>query len=190
MVKKKLFLCLVLVTVLVVLFPMKRSFSKVIEGDIQVDMEWAEFMAAVEITNIEARKEDRIYTYVTYRPIEILKGDPDKLPYTIRMMGGKVGDERLIVSDIPEFEVGERYLLFLRFDNPYCPIIGRYLRTFKIKHDPALNREKIFSYHDEKIYGFQGDGRVLKEQRTSRDEQIGLEPFRDHIRKIPGRRNY
>jgi hypothetical protein len=106
------------------------------------------------------------------------------------MMGGKIGDERLFVSDIPEFEVGKKYLLFLRFDNPYCPIIGRYLRTFKIKHDPDLNRERIFSYHDEKIYGFQEDGRVLREQRSNRDEQIGLEHFGDYIRRNPGRRTY
>jgi hypothetical protein len=52
-------------------------------------MEWAEFIAAVEITNMEARKEDRIYTYVTDRPIEVLKGNPDTLPYAIRMMGEK-----------------------------------------------------------------------------------------------------
>jgi len=190
MIKKKLLLYLVLIPLIAMLFSMKAAFSKVIEGDIQVDMEWAEFIAAVEITNIEARKEDRIYTYVTYRPIEVLKGNPDTLPYTIRMMGGKVGDERLIVSDIPEFEVGKRYLLFFRFDNPYCPILGRYLRTFKIKHDPALNRERIFSYHDEKIYGFHDGGKVLKKQRSSIDEQIGVEHFRDHIRRIPGVRNH
>jgi hypothetical protein len=190
MIKKKLFLYLVLVPLMVMVFSMKTSFSKVIEGDIRVDMERAEFIAAVEITNIEARKEDRIYTYVTYRPIEILKGNPDTLPYTIRMMGGRVGDERLFVSDIPEFEVGKKYLLFLRFDNPYCPIIGRYLRTFKIKHDPTWNRERIFSYRDEEIYGFHEDGKVLRERRSSRDEQIGLEHFRNYIRRIPGGRNY
>jgi hypothetical protein len=175
---------------MVQLVDVQDSFPKVIEGAIQVDMESAEFIAAVEITDIEARKEDRIYTYITYRPIEILKGDPINLPYTIRMMGGKVGNERLIVSDIPQFEIGEKYLLFLKFDNPYCPIIGRYLRTFKIKHDPTLNQERIFSYHDEKIYGFHDDGKVLKEQRSGRDEPVGLELFRDYIGRIPGRKNY
>jgi hypothetical protein len=190
MIVKKLFLCLVLVPAMLMLSNRNVSFSKVIEGPIQVDMESAEFIAAVVIMDIEARKEDRIYTYITYRPIEILKGDPDSLPYTIRMMGGKVGNERLIVSDIPQFEVGEKYLLFLKFDNPYCPILGRYLRTFKIRHDPNLNRERVLSYHDENIYGFHDDGKVLKEQRSGRDEPVGLELFRDYIGRISGRKNY
>jgi len=189
MVIKRLVLCLIFVSVMVQLFDMPDSFSKVIEGAIQADMESAEYIAAVVITDIETRREDRIYTYITYRPIEILKGDPDTLPHTIRMMGGKVGNERLVVSDIPEFEIGEKYLLFLRFDNPYCPIIGRYLRTFKVRHDPAFNKETIFSYHDEKIYGFGMDGRAFKEQRSGGDEPIGLEHFRDYIRRNPGRRN-
>ena len=186
---KKLFLGLILVPVLIWLFNPIASFSMVIEGAIQVDMESAEFIAAVEITNIEARKEDRIYTYVTYRPIEVWKGEPDNLPHTIRMLGGKVGDERLIVSDIPQFEIGEKYLLFLRFDNPYCPIIGGHSRTFKIKKDPVGNREKIYSYHDEGIYGVQNDGRVRKKKLSDGDEPMSIEEFRSFVSRNPKMRN-
>ncbi len=186
---KKIFVGLFLLSILALLFNPRASFPLVIEGAIQADTESAEYIAAVEITKIEARKEDRIYTYVTYRPIEVWKGDPDALPRTIRMMGGKVGDERLIVSDIPQFEIGGKYLLFLRFDNPYCPIIGRHLRTFKIKPDRTGYGERIFSYHDEEIYGVQNDGRVRKKKLSDREEPLGIEEFRGFIGRNPRMRH-
>lgn len=64
------------------------------------------------------------FTLVTWRIAEPLKGTRDAT-YTVRFLGGPLGDRQLQVAEIPEFAVGDRELLFVR-DNGLvgCPLVG------------------------------------------------------------------
>lgn len=55
-----------------------------------------------------------IYTTVLVEPIEYMKGDLGAKPIAIEVPGGKIGELRLLVSDMPEFVAGEEMVLFLR----------------------------------------------------------------------------
>lgn len=162
----------------------------VIEGAIEEDVELAEFIATIEIKTLEVKQEGSIYTYVTFDVIEVIKGDPKELPKTIRLRGGSIGGISEIVSDIPELQVGERYLVFLRFDNPSCPIIGGHVRTFKVKHDDRLGKEMVWSYQNEKIYGFGKNGRVLKKMSQVQETEWDIGRFREHLKDIMKRKDY
>src|SRR5437588_11731109 len=48
-----------------------------------------------------------IDTYVTFQTQDSVKGNVDA-SYTIRLLGGTVGDETMEVTDAPKFEVGDR----------------------------------------------------------------------------------
>src|SRR6267142_2428465 len=47
-----------------------------------------------------------IETYVTFQVADNIKGDAGA-SYTIRMLGGTVGDETMLVTDTPKFRVGD-----------------------------------------------------------------------------------
>src|SRR5436309_14151166 len=51
-----------------------------------------------------------IETYVTFKIEDSVKGQPGT-SYTIRMLGGTVGDETMEITDTPKFKVGDREIL-------------------------------------------------------------------------------
>lgn len=71
-----------------------------------------------------------IHTYVTLSVLKQIKGES---PETIelRLLGGTIGDEGMIVEGVPEFEIGDRDVLFIENNGTqYCPLVavmhGRY----------------------------------------------------------------
>ena len=71
-----------------------------------------------------------IVTYVELDVKEVIVGDPPS-PLVLRMLGGRVGDKRMVVSGAPEFVVGDEDILFIRDNgkvfNPLTALMhGRY----------------------------------------------------------------
>jgi hypothetical protein len=71
-----------------------------------------------------------IVTYVELDVKEVITGNPPS-PLILRMLGGRVGDKRMIVSGTPEFVVGDEDILFVRDNgkvfNPLTALMhGRY----------------------------------------------------------------
>lgn len=94
--------------------------SKYVFGQLKLTPEELAFKSDVitigEVKNIFCEwSEDntKIYTYIKIQPIEILKGEvPEE--FTIRVLGGEVGEIGLAVSHSPIFQVSEKVLIFLR----------------------------------------------------------------------------
>lgn len=57
-----------------------------------------------------------IVTVVDVRPEELLKGGPGPSVLRVRHLGGRVGDQAMVVAGAPSFADGERVLLFLAGD--------------------------------------------------------------------------
>ncbi|HUW95946.1 MAG TPA: matrixin family metalloprotease, partial [Anaerolineae bacterium] len=64
----------------------------------------------------------RIYTYVTLRPIEYVKGTARVGDVVFAVPGGTVGELTLLVSDVPVFREGEETVVFLR--DEYFQVVG------------------------------------------------------------------
>jgi hypothetical protein len=58
-------------------------------------------------------RQDRIYTYITLRVQEVIKGRITTRRIVIKELGGIVGDRAMVVYGNPQFTVGERVLLYL-----------------------------------------------------------------------------
>ena len=87
------------------------------------------------ITHIESQwnpEKTRIYTYVIVAVESNIKGINDH-SITIKIPGGKVGEIFEEVSDVPEFHLGEKTLLFLQSGD--CPIVGGYQGKFTIREN-------------------------------------------------------
>ena len=76
-----------------------------------------------------------IVSYVTFQVAESLKGSPGA-QYTMRMLGGTVGDETMAISDAPQFKVGDRDILFVEKNGTqFIPLVGIMHGRFRVQQD-------------------------------------------------------
>ncbi len=69
-----------------------------------------------EVQSLKAawnENHEKIYTYVKVQVNEVLKGQLFNQQIVFKQLGGTVGDESTIIFGTPEFEQGQRVLLFL-----------------------------------------------------------------------------
>lgn len=83
-----------------------------------------------------------IVSYVTFRVEDAIKGAAGK-SYTIRMLGGTIGNETQEVADAPRFKVGDRDILFVEKNNSqFIPLVGIMHGRFRLQTD-AGGREIV-----------------------------------------------
>jgi len=84
-----------------------------------------------------------ISTYVTFQIAESVKGNPGS-SYTIRLLGGTVGDETMEVTDTPKFKVGDRDILFVEHNNEqFVPLVGINHGRFHVQRDEQTGRDIV-----------------------------------------------
>ncbi|HXY60333.1 MAG TPA: hypothetical protein VEH26_01870 [Chthoniobacterales bacterium] len=92
-----------------------------------------------------------IETYVTFQVEENVKGEAGA-SYTIRMLGGTVGDETMEVTDAPKFEVGDREILFVEHNNDqFVPLVGIGHGRFHIQRDEQTSRDVVVNAEGEPV---------------------------------------
>lgn len=93
-----------------------------------------------------------IISFVTFRIEDGLKGNPGQ-SYTIRMLGGTVGDESMGVTDAPKFAVGDRDVLFVQNNgSQFIPLVGIMHGRFHVQRDQA-GREAVLTNEGEAVNG-------------------------------------
>ncbi len=103
-------------------------------------------------------KQERVYTYVTLRVQDVLKGDIKEQEIVIKQEGGQFGDRGEIIYGSPEFNVGERVLLYLEtWPDGSLRVHQYFLGKFTILTDPATGTETVVRSS--------GDDRIITEPR-------------------------
>jgi hypothetical protein len=70
------------------------------------------------------KEKTQIYSLVTFRVYEYLKGERKEKHITLKQLGGTVGDITMKVSDAPMYTVGEEVLLFVSGAG-YIPVLEK-----------------------------------------------------------------
>src|SRR5438477_2583083 len=84
-----------------------------------------------------------IDTYITFQVLENVKGDAGD-SYTIRILGGTVGDETMEVTDTPKFKAGDREILFVEHNNDqFVPLVGINNGRFHVQRDEQIGRDFV-----------------------------------------------
>ena len=91
--------------------------------------------------------ERRIVSYVTFNVDEAIKGNAGT-SYTIRMLGGTVGDRTMEVTDSPKFKVGDRDILFVENNGKqFIPLVGIMHGRYRVQQDQATGEEVLLTNH-------------------------------------------
>ena len=117
----------------------------------------AELIFQGEVTAVKSQwvgegAQRHIVSYVTFRIEDSLKGTPGQ-SYTIRMLGGTVGDESMGVTDAPKFDVGDRDLLFVQNNGTqFIPLVGIMYGRFHVQRDQT-GHESVLTNQGEAVNG-------------------------------------
>ena len=110
----------------------------------------------------------RIVTYVTFKVEEAIKGEPGAT-YTVRMLGGTVGDETMEVTESPKFKVGDRDILFVENNGTqFIPLVGIMHGRFRIEKEKATGREVVMSNAGEPVTAVAELGKIEEHAHGNR----------------------
>ena len=80
--------------------------------------------------------ERAIFTHVTFRVAEVIRGAPLPAEVTLEFLGGTVGDLSMEVAGMPTFEPGAREILFVERAGPQiCPLVAMAYGRFRVLRD-------------------------------------------------------
>ena len=122
-----------------------------------------------------------INTYVTFQIGENMKGNAGS-SYTIRILGGTVGDETMEVTDTPKFKMGDRDILFVEHNNDqFVPLVGINNGRFHVQRDGQTGRDIVVNGEGEPVRDVTKFGR--EEESVSPAEAISPDQFKSAIQK-------
>lgn len=145
----------------------------------------AEVIFQGTVTNVRSVWEGEgaqrhIDTYVTFQVQESLKGNAG-VSYTIRMLGGTVGDETMEVTDTPKFNVGDRDILFVEHNNEqFVPLVGIKHGRFHVQRDEQTGRDVVLNGEGEPVRDLAKVGR--EEESVSASEAISPEDLKSAVK--------
>ena len=91
--------------------------------------------------------ERRIVTVVTLEVQAVHKGTP-LTRLELVFLGGTVGDTTLEVAGVPQFQVGERSVLFVEKNGrKFCPLAGICHGKLTIEHDARTGRQILLRHN-------------------------------------------
>ncbi len=121
-----------------------------------------------------------IETYVTFQIEDSLKGNAGA-SYTIRMLGGTVGDETMEVTDTPHFQVGDRDILFVEHNyDQFVPLVGIQHGRMHVQRDDATGRDIVVSSEGEPVKDLMKLGR--EEESASAADAITPEQLKAAVK--------
>jgi hypothetical protein len=146
----------------------------------------AEFIFQGTVTNVrsiwEGEGADRhIDTYITFQVQDNVKGDAGS-SYTIRVLGGTVGDETMEVTDTPKFKVGDTDILFVEHNNEqFVPLVGISHGRFHVQRDDETGRDIVVNGEGAPVKDLAKLGR--EDESVSAAEGISAGDFKSAIKK-------
>jgi hypothetical protein len=120
-----------------------------------------------------------IHTYVQFQVIRTLKGSaPETI--TLQLLGGQVGDTGMVIPDMPSFEMGSTYVLFIAQNGrAFCPLVGVMHGAYRVVTDPATGSERITRSNGAPLGSTSGVSTPIEGQSAVSTRALGAAMARD-----------
>jgi hypothetical protein len=97
-----------------------------------------------------------IHTYVSIQPQEVLSGRLAQRELTLQVLGGFDGQRGVHIVGAPQFQAGERVLLFVQGNGrDLVPFVGWGQGVFRLQRDDA-GVERVLDVEGQRVVGVQG----------------------------------
>lgn len=121
--------CSLLAVFILIGTPLLARATTVIRMSLETVVAEADRIAVCEVIELSTThnpKTGNPVTRVTFEPVEWWKGDSEERTVTLQFLGGPVGDGTvLVIAGMPQYEVGEHYVLFWRDGDEWAnPLVG------------------------------------------------------------------
>ena len=124
----------------------------------------AELIFEGTVTDVKAQwigegAQRHIVSYVTVQVEDPIKGNPGQ-SYTLRMLGGTVGEDTMEVSDSPKFQVGDRDILFVENNGKqFIPLVGIMHGRFHVERDNTTGANMVLTDNGNTVTNLENLGR-------------------------------
>jgi len=111
----------------------------------------ADSIVVGEVTDIACHEENKgnIYTLITLSVEQTVKGKSEG-EVMIKVPGGEVGGNRLIVEDTPSFQLGERVMVFLKKgEDDKFSVVGGFQGKFSIDENNMVGDAPLDQFIDQ-----------------------------------------
>src|SRR5438132_6469728 len=176
--------CLLPLTLIGVAF-VSANATTVIPPTFQQLVQQAEFIFQGTVTDVRSVWEGEgaqrhIESYVTFQVGDTIKGSAVGT-YTIQMLGGTVGDDTLVITDAPKFQVGDHDILFVEHNGQqFVPLVGIMYGRFRVQHDEQTGRDIVLNNEGEPVRDVTKFGR--EEESVSAAEAISPDQFKSAVK--------
>lgn len=150
--------------VLVCLLAAASQATTVLPVDASKAVDTAELIFTGHVVAMEtATSRDGLFpfTFVTFEIAEILKGSAEDTNLTLRFEGGDLEEreETLEVVGIPQFNLGDEVLLFVRNNGrAACPLVGWWQGRLDFQPHPATGERLLVDYRGRVLEGVGAEG--------------------------------
>ncbi|MES1168318.1 MAG: hypothetical protein ABUL61_04015, partial [Oleiharenicola lentus] len=108
-------------------------------------------------------------------------------PLVLDLVGGRVGDQELMIDGAPKFQVGQDSVLFVRGNGTnFFPLTGLMHGFFPIRHDARTGGDQMLRYDGRLLYNageLDPTTTTGSAIRTAQDRPMTPESFRDRIQQ-------
>jgi hypothetical protein len=141
------------------------------------DLSEAVFVGTAVHQEVVASQDGRFpFTFVTFDVERVLKGFVRTRHLTLRLQGGVLGDEEVVIHGMPRFDTGERYLLFVYGNGVTAsPILGWIQGQYRFAREPRSGREVLVDWKGAPLRGVSG-GRWLRGRPEAMDPSLSAAP--------------
>jgi hypothetical protein len=127
-----------------------------------------------------AGAERHIVSFVTFRVEERFKGNVGAT-YSIRLLGGTVGGDTMVVTDAPKFTVGERDILFVENNgSQFVPLVGVSHGRFRVDREQVTGRDVVMTNERAPLSDVSQLGR--NERAATSGRPVSIDEFKGAIR--------
>lgn len=133
-----------------------------------------------------------IVTKTTFQVIETHKGSPAPT-VELSLPGGTIGDTTLEMVGLPQFEIGETSILFIRTNSAAgAPIVGIYHGKLRISKDADSKEEILLRHNGKPLKDVSEIGKEETDEpsaaaahsaATKGAKRLKLREFKEHVRK-------
>jgi hypothetical protein len=131
--------------------------TTVIPPDFQQLVNQSDYIVRAVVKSVSSEMQSdgqnrHIITKVELDVRQVISGTPPQ-PLVLEMLGGKVGNEQMMVEGAPQFKVGDEDILFVHGNGQlFNPLVALMHGRYPVKRDAATGREYMVRSNGAALY--------------------------------------